>query len=423
MNASRGSAAALAVPAVRASTSGESSALPAVWSSFWRSRLLVLAAGWLGAMVLGASSFSRGAFDPGGISQSLGKLGNVLAAPAVRWDAIWYLQIADQGYSATKDTAFFPLYPLLIRAGSMLTGSAVLAGVMISVASLFIGLAIVHRLAELELGPGPARATVNLLAFTPMAVFFSAVYTESLFLALSAGTFYAARRERWALAGALGGLAAMTRVTGVLLVIPVVLLFLYGPRERIARSPAGPRWRPRHGLDPQLLWVALIPAGAAAYVAYVALQGFDPLATMHVQQQFWSHYFAGPFEGIRAGFLAAWHELRLGASGVAATPYQSQALLQCGVLVVAAVALVGTFRRLPVAYGAYASAALLVPICSPTLGDPLRALDRYSAVLFPLYMAAGAWAVDRGVTRKLVLLSSSALVFFTVQFATWRFVA
>ena len=93
------------------------------------------------------------------------------------------------------------------------------------------------------------------------------------------------------------------------------------------------------------------------------------------------------------------------------------------VLVVCAAALAGTVKRLSPAYAIYAAAALLVTISSPTSGDPLRALDRYAAVLFPLFMAGGAWAAERGLTRRLVLVSSIGLVFFAVQFATWRFVA
>ena len=93
------------------------------WTSFWRSRLLIWATGCLGALVLGNASGSIAMFDPGGISNSFGRVGNVLAAPAVRWDAIYYLQIAHGGYSTARETAFYPLYPLVVRAGSWLTGS------------------------------------------------------------------------------------------------------------------------------------------------------------------------------------------------------------------------------------------------------------------------------------------------------------
>src|SRR4029077_2699644 len=84
---------------------------------------------------------------------------------------------------------------------------------------------------------GPARAhdaerlAVLLTAFAPMAFFLSAVYSESLFLALSVGLFWSARKGRWAIAGALGALAGATRSVGVVLILPAVVLYLYGPRE------------------------------------------------------------------------------------------------------------------------------------------------------------------------------------------------
>jgi hypothetical protein len=293
---------------------------------------------------------------------------------------------------------------------------------LISFAATCVGLAIVHRLAELELGRLPARATVNLIAFGPLALFLSAVYTESLFLALSAGTFYAARRGRWALAGVLGGLAAMTRVTGVLLLIPVLLIFFYGPRSDAApASPLG-RWTPRYKPAAAVLWTALIPAGVALFSAFLVVRGFGPAAMVNSQEQYFSHHLVGPLAGAWDGLVAAWREIKLEISGVSPDTNSSQALLQFGALVLAVVSLAGVIRRLPIAYGAYAALGLLVPLSSPTIGDPLRGLDRYTSVLFPLYMWAGAWAVERRAMRPLLVISCGLLAFFSAEFATWHWV-
>jgi hypothetical protein len=390
------------------------------WGAFWRSRLLVWVSGCVALLVMGTSG-NEWSVDPNSLSGSFGRVGNVLMAPAIRWDSIWYVQIAHSGYSNSHDPAFFPLYPLLIRVVGWVVGSLPVAGLLVSLVSLLAALEIVRRLTELELGIEAAGAAVLLLAFSPMAVFFSAVYTESLFLALSAGMFLAARRERWWLAGVLGGLSAATRVTGVLLVIPFALLFFEQRRRAETARPLGLVIPVRRHLR-KILWGLLIPAGVVSYSAFLAAKGYGWMASMQAQDAFWGHYLAGPFGGVRDGVMAAWTQLHTTFSGRPSPPDHSP-VLQLVVLVVCAAALAGTVKRLSPAYAIYAAAALLVTISSPTSGDPLRALDRYAAVLFPLFMAGGAWAAERGLTRRLVLVSSIGLVFFAVQFATWRFVA
>jgi hypothetical protein len=81
------------------------------------------------------------------------------------------------------------------------------------------------------------------------------------------------------------------------------------------------------------------------------------------------------------------------------------------------------FRRLPLHYGAYALATLLVCTWSPVAGQPLKSLDRYVLTIFPLWMAAGAWLSERRLMRPVVLVSAALLAFWTFQFATWAWVA
>jgi Mannosyltransferase (PIG-V) len=389
-------------------------ACPVPLRAFVVSRLIVVGAGVAGALAAPRRA-GWATFDPSRISASLGAVGNVLAAPAVRWDSIHYLAIAEHGYAQAGDTVFFPLYPLLVRALGYTIGSDPLAGIVTSALSFAVALTLLHRLTKLELGPQAADVAVWLLALAPLSFFFTAVYTESLFLALSVGAVYAARRDRWALAAALGGLAAVTRVPGVLLVIPLAVIYLEAhrlPGRRLAS-------------------ILVLPAALGCYLGYLAARGFGPLAPI-VQQTGGqhNHNLTGPITTVFAAVRTAaagvrWldlvHIYRPTLDGPFSPGTESIVLL--GALAIAVSALVATVRRLPLAYGAYAVAALLVCTWSPVDGQPLKSVDRYTLTIFPLWMVAGAWIAERRLTRATLLMSAALLGFWSFQFATWAWVA
>ncbi|MEY2535073.1 MAG: hypothetical protein QOF29_2983, partial [bacterium] len=302
------------------------------WRALVVSRLLVWVTG-AAAFALWGLSHRADSFDPGGVTHPFGAAGDALAAPLARWDSVWYLAIANDGYPADdpRRAAFFPLYPLLVRAAGVVVGEPIVAGVLVSLGCFAVALVLLHRLTELELGRPAARATVWALALFPGAVFFSAVYSEALFLALSVGSVYAARTGRWGWAGALGALGAATRSAGVLLVVPLALLWL----ARVDADGA----RPRRLRD--AAWIAVVPLGLAAFGALLALGGGDPLAPLHAQET-WLREFAGPFLGIVDGTTAAWRGLHhLGDPGARAD------VVLFAFLVAAVPAVVGTVRRLP----------------------------------------------------------------------------
>jgi hypothetical protein len=412
------------------------SAKVVAWQALWTSRLVVLAAGVLAVLFFGRAPGTSG-FDPARLTAPFGYFGNLLAAPFARWDSVWYLAIAQGGYGhEAARTAFFPLYPLVLRGPGLLIGSDLIAGVLISLAAFAVALVLLYRLVALELSDELARATVMLMAFCPMAYFFSAVYSESLFLALSVGCILAARKGRWALAGALGALGAVSRNSGITLLVPVVLLFLYGPREDRPRPVTRSGWRrglPRHPVTPALAWALLIPAGLGAYIAYLGLSTGHGLAPFHAQEV-WYRHFAGPFGGIWTGAVAAWDGLRQLIHGPPPPLYFDKAggdpmmvagqnLMLFGFLVLGIVSLVGALRRLPIAYGGYALVALAMPLSYPVSPQPLASLPRYEVVLFPLFMWAAQWTARRRLTEPALAVGAVMLGLFTAEFATWRFVA
>ncbi|HTY95486.1 MAG TPA: mannosyltransferase family protein [Solirubrobacteraceae bacterium] len=422
------------------------------WRALWSSRLLVFATGIATVLAFGFGPH-RTAFDPPGLSRGLGAIGDLLAAPVARWDSNWYLLIARYGYHpalgahTASRSAFFPLYPLGVGLISQLGVPAVAAGVMLSVCALGAALYGLHRLTTLELGgrsgADAARLAVYALAFAPMAFFLSAVYSEALYLALSIGLFWSAREGRWAYVGLLGALASATRSTGVVLLVPAVILYLYGPRRD--RAPDHPRapdhsragrsaLLPRYRLRGNALWLALVPAGLVLYGAYLGLSGGDALAPLSAQGE-WSRHFAGPYVAVWDGLKAAFEGARQLISMQRAHVYfpvggespfvaASHNLILFAFLVAAVPAVVGVLRKLPFAYGAYLLVALALPLSYPVATQPLMSLPRFLLVLFPLFIWFGDWLSRHPRARVPMLCGSAALMMvFGAQFATWHWVS
>jgi hypothetical protein len=413
------------------------------WRALWSSRLLV----WVAGIAAGASltrSVTAGTPDPRGLTRGLGSVGELLAGPAARWDAAWYLVIARNGYQpqlgahTLSRTAFFPLYPLMIRALGLIA-PLVVAGIIVSLCAFAAALYGIHRLTVLEFARTPqplatsprdiARLAVLLVAFSPMAVFFSAIYTESLFMALSVAVFWCARHGRWAWVGIAGAFAGATHSNGLLLALPALVIYLYGPREdrspdcpdqAAATLPAGATMtslrralatlRPRYRLRADILWLALLPAGMIAYGGWLALSGGDALSPFTVEHQVWSRHFVGPFVGIWGGARTAFNS--------------APELLSVLFLVAAIPATVGILRRLPLAYGLYVIAGLLVAISYPGEIEPLESLPRYLLVLFPLGIWLAAWLEEHPPLRRpTIMVSALVMAIVVTRFVTWHFVS
>jgi hypothetical protein len=261
--------AARALSAVR-----DREALPAAWSVLWTTRAAVLVVAIFAALSFGPAAgglAERNAekFDDPALTAPLAE---PLLSPLARWDAVWYLRIADSGYGGSDArAAFFPLYPLLVRGLATPFGASpgalLLAAYAISLAAFLAALTLLYRLVSLELGRPLARPTLLLLAVFPAALFFGAPYSESLFLMLAVGAFFAARTRRFAWAGAAAAGAAATRSAGILLLLPLAMLW-WESRPRRPRDAA---------------WLLLAPLGLAAYAAFLGLAEGDALRFLYVQ--------------------------------------------------------------------------------------------------------------------------------------------
>ena len=164
-----------------------------------------------------------------------------------RQDAVWYLRLADEGWSTDDaSAAFFPLYPLTVRAVALIfpdswPGDELLAALLVSNLAFLGALLALFALTAEAFGDRVARRAIVVAAIFPTAFFFLAPYTESLFLLLSILAFREARHDRWGRVAVFGALAALTRSVGILLVPALMLEAIWAGRA----SGGGRRRRPR----------------------------------------------------------------------------------------------------------------------------------------------------------------------------------
>jgi hypothetical protein len=318
-----------------------------------------------------------------------------------QWDARWFLQISLHGYEEVPQAAaFFPVYPGLVHALAWVSGSELVAGVLISLAAAGVAAWVLVEIGRPLLGDRGARDAVLYLALYPVAFVFTSLYSEGLFLALSAGAFLAATRGRPVAAGVLGGLATGTRLMGLAL-LPALLLLLW--RGRDPRSLA------------RLAPLLLLPAAVGLYALYLDAKLGDPWAFAHAQAD-WNREASllGPLEGLRDSVLAAGRGARdlldLPASGPGhdqrvALWNLSHLLLLAGAGWLTWVA----WRRLGAPFGAYSAATLAILLSSPAEGFPLVSLPRLLLVDFPLFLALASLTLERPRAREVTLLTFAAV--------------
>ena len=167
-----------------------------IWATFVATRVGVYAIGFLALAIIGYAPHT----PPFRIYE------NELRNLPARWDTGWYLGVAIEGYrwnprsmDRQQNIAFFPMYPMLMRYTSLFVARDKLwAGVIISMVSFFFASIYLFRLARQMIGGEAAGFAVALVATYPFALFYSAAYTESLFLlTIVAACYHFERDELW----------------------------------------------------------------------------------------------------------------------------------------------------------------------------------------------------------------------------------
>ncbi|MCC6801307.1 MAG: hypothetical protein IT319_00380 [Anaerolineae bacterium] len=378
-----------------------------------------------------------------------------------RWDAGFYASIATYGYDwvneqrPADDMAFLPLYPLAIRVvGGMtdtgcalspyLSTCATIGGVAVSNAALLLATLLLFDLARAHYGRKTAWGAALLLLISPISVYLSGVYTESLFLLLTLLTFWLLERDRFVLAVGVAALACLTRSVGVALFVPLAWAAWNGragfstPSPTLPRLQGGektdgnpdsspsPRLRGRGASDevargersngrtavrPYRTALAFIPP--LIFAGYILLAGIsvgDPLAYFKTYGSTWGRTTGSPIQAFTVYFsgepvaLFGW------------SPAWIDLILTLVYLGLVAALLISDKTRV---WGLFALVSLLIPIATGSL----LSMPRFGATLFPFYILL-AHRADRWYRRAIVYGAAAALaLLFLSRFVTWRWIA
>jgi hypothetical protein len=313
-----------------------------------------------------------------------------------RHDSGWYFGIARYGYEFVQggrsNLAFFPLYPMLMRYLAIAMGGGrtkvYMAGIIISWVAFIVACVLLYRLARHFVSDADAERAVTYAAAFPFAFFYGVVYSEALYLMLSLAAFLAFRNRRWLLGGLAGAALSATRVNGIL-ALPALawVAWIAAGDDRTERRRA-------------LLGVALVPLGLAIYSSFVfSLSGSFIEWMISITR--WGYYPGGPpwtaLLDLIVPMLTEPYRYLTEAPGA---PYH----LLNGLAALFAIAMLPAVKkRMGWPYVLYIVMNLWLPLSSGVL----EGLGRYTAVLFPLFIAIPT--LPSIVGRQMVLISFATL--------------
>lgn len=251
-------------------------------------------------LVFGLGVYNYSIFPERGEKYQKRELSEVTSLETVwkRWDSDWFEKLAQDGYpqkpfsdQVQETWGFMPLYSILMAGLSCLSGLSLFAsGMLISNVCTFMLLLVLYKLAEEKYAKG--IEAITLLLISAGSFYLSIVYSEGLFVLLSALVFYFTHKKWLGWALIVAGLASVTRIQGCLLfVIPGIELIMTYRRDLFRYIP----W----------MLASLLPM--ALFMGYLYQSCGEPLAFIKIQNAWGSEAlmpllgFSGLFRGVRTG--------------------------------------------------------------------------------------------------------------------------
>lgn len=326
-----------------------------------------------------------------------------------QWDWYHFLDIARDGYFPGDSgpwtdkwdnrEAFFPGFPLVLRAVHGVIPHWTMAGLLISFVSGAVAVVAVARIAR-SYRPGTSidRDAVLFFLLSPCAIFLAVGYSEALFLAFALPAWLAARRHSWALAAILCAFATSVRITGLFLAAAIAVHFLVSIR-------AHRQWR-------AVPWLAAPALPALAYSAYLYAQTGDAMAWKHAQERGWYRTFTAPWNSWTTTWEAAFGHVQT-------TGYAFMFQAELVAMVIGLLLLALLLRHRHWAEAVYVALSLLA------LGTSYwyMSIPRATLLWWPLWIGLGSWSLRHPNIKTAYLCTVAplstiiALTFFTTRWA------
>jgi Gpi18-like mannosyltransferase len=382
------------------------------WVAMWLATLVLLTSiGLVSVRVAERFDELGEGYQPG-----LGVSPNWVPGIWVRWDAYYYIEIAQKGYAALPEhRGFFPFYPMLMKGLSSLTGmSFALSGMLISQTSYLVAILFLYKLARLIRDDHAyAMRSVLYMVIFPTSLFFFAVYAESLSLAFSIIGIYLVVRHQasYGRAGLALGLASIARPVGWLL--NVVLLTEFVKRRKFKIS----------SVLPLMVGLALSISGIVLYVLY--LYSFTG-TFMAIPESMvgWQRQWQYPWMTIWKGIRIAADLQTISNNWFLYAINWSHLFFVTLALVLTIIAFKWSFQhkfRLSLALSLLPWLAFLLS-SQGVEGEPLSGVTRWVAALFPFYLVLGGLGEHKFARWLIPILSSGLLAMFTAWFAAGRWI-
>ena len=310
-----------------------------------------------------------------------------------RWDSIWYINVASRGYWEPQATAFFPLYPLLVKFASFVLGTHwVAAALLVSNLGTLLAFVGFNMLIAQEDGPQAASwQSLRILAAYPLALFMFAGYTEGLFFGLVAFTLFFARRGNWKYAALTAFIAGLTRPTSAALALP--LFWEYGRQSGWWNAAAWRQGQWRKTIFSQrfvgmLGVVGAVPAAFGVYMTYLWRSFGSPTIFLTEESANWCHISS-----------SLWHTGHSVLIQVSSTPmwtyWQAHQLLDLVPLLAFAAITLVQIRRAPFMFTLYMVGLMYLSVANPIpcgFPDLLMSVGRYMLAAAPAFLVLSRWS-------------------------------